>query len=477
MFCGLDLGTTNIKALLADEAGQVVARSSSPVSIRHTPDGGVEQDIDEIWSATLTALNQLGNAEQRSAVRAIGISSQGGAMQITDADGKPVGPVIGWLDGRGGKYDAELTGRLGREWFVQHTGHARSCLCLGQLLRLRNEAPELLAPPNHVGFVGDTIVSRLCGRAAHDATSLSIAWLYNPSLRDADPDVLGLPGVEAEQLPALLPVSESASGLLEDVAQQTRLPGGIPVSPAVHDQYAAAVGCGSVHAGDVMFGAGTAWVLLATTDSLAPPVRNQAFVCTHVVDELYGQMLSMVNGGSAFSWVVETLGLSGKSSGELDAMMAHVPAGCDGLRCVPTLSVGAGAAGGGSLAGVRLSHTGAHVLRAFAEGLACELARHLSFLTAASLSVNRLVMTGGAAASSVTPQIVADMTGLPISCCTETDTSAFGATVIARGLVETERNLATLSEQAAPAGRQHRPGRDRTVYEPMVAEYLARRGD
>ena len=37
MFCGLDLGTTNINALLVDAQGSVVARSSSPVSRAKSP--------------------------------------------------------------------------------------------------------------------------------------------------------------------------------------------------------------------------------------------------------------------------------------------------------------------------------------------------------------------------------------------------------------------------------------------------------
>lgn len=477
MYCGIDLGTTNIKALLVDETGAVVARNGAPVDIRHTADGGVEQDIEAIWSATLEALSGLGSGEQRAAVKAIGISSQGGAMQITDSAGAPLGPVIGWMDGRGARYDADLNDRLGPEWFIQHLGHARSCLCLGQLLRLRSESPELLAKDNRVGFVGDIVVSRLCGRGAHDASSLSIAWLYNPSLGDADPDVLALAGISADQLPTLLGVRESAGGLLPAVAEQIGLPAGVPVSPAVHDQYAAAVGCGSVTVGDVMFGAGTAWVLLANTDRLAPPVRGEAFVCTHVIDGLYGQMLSLVNGGSAFAWAADTLSLADRSSHEIDALLAAAPAGSDGLRCTPTFAVGAGAdTGGAQLTGMHLSHTPGHVLRAVLEGLVCELARTLGFLTVADLPPARLVMTGGATASNVTPQIIADITSLPLVCCGEPDTSAFGAAVIARSLIEADTDLAALSQRAAPAARTIEPGPNAAIYETILTEYLARRG-
>ena len=46
-----------------------------------------------------------------------------------------------------------------------------------------------------IGFVGDVIVGRLCGRRAHDATSLSIALLYNPVLGRADPELLHRLGI------------------------------------------------------------------------------------------------------------------------------------------------------------------------------------------------------------------------------------------------------------------------------------------
>jgi sugar (pentulose or hexulose) kinase len=57
MFCGLDLGTTNIKAMLVDENGRVVARSSCPIALTHTADGGVEQDLDDIrgWAPRSSA--------------------------------------------------------------------------------------------------------------------------------------------------------------------------------------------------------------------------------------------------------------------------------------------------------------------------------------------------------------------------------------------------------------------------------------
>ena len=108
MLLGLDLGTTNVKAIVTQLDGSVVASGSAPIGITHFPDGRVEQDIDDIWSAVLAAISQANRSCDCSKVRAIGVSSQGAAMQIQTPDGRPIGPVISWLDSRGRPHDRGL---------------------------------------------------------------------------------------------------------------------------------------------------------------------------------------------------------------------------------------------------------------------------------------------------------------------------------------------------------------------------------
>lgn len=477
MFLGLDLGTTNVKAILVEKDGGIVGRGSAPIQLFHVEDGGVEQNIEDIFAAVLTAIAQIGSAADLSAVQALGVSSQGGALQILDGAGRPLGRVISWLDARGKPYDEALTREMSTRELARHSGHPQGTMALGQLLRLWEDCPELLAKPHGIGFVGDVIVSRLCGRRAHDATSLSCAVLLNPSTGSADPEMLERAGISEEQLPELISPRESVGGLLKEVAAKTSLPAGIPVSAPVHDQYASALGVGATAPGDMMFGSGTAWVLLAVTERLMPPASDVGFVCRHVVEGLYGQILSMVNGGCTVTWALELLGLSEVRGPQIDDVLEEAPPGAEGLRAWPLLAPKGGAvlASGtaGRLTGLRLGHGRAHVLRAVVEGLAMELARYLRLLTDAGAGVERLVMCGGAAASRVTPQIVADTTGLPVACATESETGALGAAMLARGLLEPQRSLAEISADMTPPLRLLEPGPNAALYQGMFAQYVA----
>ena len=475
LFLGVDLGTTNVKAQIVEADGRIVSYGSAPAKIDYSADGAAEQDIEDIWGATVTAITRAAVGGQGARLRAIGLSSQGGAIQVLDAAERPVGRVIGWQDSRGVPWDLPLTERLGREWFTRHIGFAQSGSVIGQVLRLRAQGG--LPDDFRLGWVGDVVAGRLCGRRAHDATSLSEACLLNPSEGTEDAEVLAILGVRRDRLPALLDAGQPAGGLLPAVARSTGLPSGIPVGPAVHDQYAAAIGCGAVRPGDTMLGAGTTWVLLAVTDRIEAPVGGVALVGRHPVPGLFGQMLSMVNGGCCVAWAARTLNLGDLSVADIDALMEPVPPGSAGVRFLPLLSENGG--GGlppgtaGRLEGLRLGHSSAHIVRALVEGLACELGRYLAMMAKGGVRVERLIMCGKAAASRVTPRIIADTTGLPVDCATLPETSSLGAAILARKLVEPARGLAELADVMKPPMQRVEPGQGREQGARRLEEYLA----
>ncbi|MCK4601209.1 MAG: hypothetical protein KAU28_02005, partial [Phycisphaerae bacterium] len=122
---------------------------------------------------------------------------------------------------------------------------------------------------------------------------------------------------------------------------------------------------------------------------------------------------------------------------------------------------------------LRLSHTPHHIIRATLEGLACELGRYLRMMRRAGVAVRRIVMCGGAASGCATPQIIANITALPVACTTEGPTSALGAAMIARGLLEPEAALAEISGQMKPPVRLVEPDENSEFYHELFEEYVA----
>jgi sugar (pentulose or hexulose) kinase len=139
------------------------------------------------------------------------------------------------------------------------------------------------------------------------------------------------------------------------------------------------------------------------------------------------------------------------------------------------LAAGAASAGaicGGRLTGIGLGHTGPHLVRAVLEGLASELARYLRRCEAGGLTVDRLVLSGSAAGSGITPQIIADLTGHSVRCSTRPAASAFGAAVLARAMIEPQADLGQLASAWAIESRSVQPGPNRDAYATLLTRYL-----
>jgi sugar (pentulose or hexulose) kinase len=205
-------------------------------------------------------------------------------------------------------------------------------------------------------------------------------------------------------------------------------------------------------------------------------VTDDAFVCTHVVNGLFGEILSLVNGGSAVSWALRLTGREHAAAAEIEELMAAVPPGAAGLRCWPFVTPfgASGLAPGtrGRLTGLQLGHAPAHLVRAVVEGLACELNRHLGFLGQAGLAVRILVMGGTVAGSRSTTQILADVTGLPLLCSGAGGGSVHGAAILSRGLLEPERSLADLSREMRPPACRVEPGENQAFYRELFEDHV-----
>ena len=93
----IDEGTTNTKAVLVDDAGQLSAEASRPISIAYPQTAWVEQDAWEIWQASLAAAAGVLEGVPGGRVAALALTNQRESVLAWDrASGRPIGPCITW---------------------------------------------------------------------------------------------------------------------------------------------------------------------------------------------------------------------------------------------------------------------------------------------------------------------------------------------------------------------------------------------
>ena len=102
MDIGIDLGTSEVKAVLIDDAQRVVGQCHAPVAISRPQPLWSEQNPQHWWDSTVAALAQLRaeHPHEYAATRSIGLSGHMHGATLLDANDKVLRPAILWNDGR-----------------------------------------------------------------------------------------------------------------------------------------------------------------------------------------------------------------------------------------------------------------------------------------------------------------------------------------------------------------------------------------
>ena len=439
---GLDVGTTATKAVAFDPAGVAQAEASSGYGLLTPGHGWVEQDPEALWRAVVEVLRAVaGRLGPDDRVRALAQSSQGGTTIPVDAAGAPLGNAISWMDTRAAEQAAAVRAQVGAEFIRTTTGWPlQAALPLQHIGWFRDHRPQLYASARHYLFVNDFIGQRLTGRLCMNPTDAGITQLFSIATGDWDERLLALVGVRRDQLSPVHPAGHLVGPLNAEVATATGLPAGLPVANGAHDQYCAAVGTGVMQPGKVLLSCGTAWVVLAVIDDLEVGLRSGTAVGRHVLDGFWGALRSIGAVGSSLEWLIDNVwGGRAASAGRADlyaainAGAARAAPGAGGLLCYP-LAGGHAASFGpayGGFVGLSLPHTRDDMARAVMEGIALELRWAVSEMRQAGIDVAELRMVGGAARSHIWPQIVADVTAIPVVLPAMSQAASRGAAILA----------------------------------------------
>src|SRR5258706_68478 len=101
LFLGLDLGTSNLKALVMTDTGAIVARGAASYPLLRPRPGWAVQYPGTWWAALVEVLADLrARAVPLERVEAIGLSGQMHGLVLLDSAGNAVGPCQTWADAR-----------------------------------------------------------------------------------------------------------------------------------------------------------------------------------------------------------------------------------------------------------------------------------------------------------------------------------------------------------------------------------------
>lgn len=437
MLIGLDLGTTNCKALALTVDGHITASASSSYSLASPQPGWAAQDVRVVWQGVVKVLRALAPKLDAGQISGLCLSGAMHSLFPVDKEANPLGLAMTWADSRAAAYVAPLRAQTDPHALYQRTGcPLRSTYHPVRLRWWLREAAAVCQEASRFVAIKDWVLYRLTGVWATDLSLASTTGLLNLEQLNWDEEALGLAGVTSEQLLPLVHPTAMVGGLTQAAANETGLPLGLPVIAGASDGGLANLGAGAVSPGQVVVSIGTSG---AIRKIVAYPQFDavERTWCYFLVDGCWFVGGSINNGGLALQWIRERFypELSADLGYEkLLEDVAAVPAGAEGVLVLPYFSGERNPYWNPTVRaviyGLSLEHTRAHVARATLEGVAFCLADVWEALAEQGKGEEPLLLTGAVARLPVWVQIVADVLGISIVPVEVADASALGAAIL-----------------------------------------------
>src|SRR4249919_92199 len=428
---GIDAGTQSLKVVIYDdESGTVLASVNEPLELTSGDDGTREQHPDA-WVEAIKACFGAIDPALRLRVEALAVSGQQHGFVPIGADGEVLAPAKLWCDTSSIAECLEITEAVG--------GAERSIALAGnpilagytasKLPWTRKHRPEVYRQLAKILLPHDYLNFWLTGQAFCEYGDASGTGWFDVRRRQWSPVLLNAIDPHRDLGSCLPPLvaTETMFPMRADRTEALGLSPGVRVAVGGGDNMMAAIGTGCVVPGRLAMSLGTSGTLFAYSDTpVIDPAGGWAAFCSSTGGWL--PLICTMNCTVATETIARLFGFNARDG---DAHILATAPGAGGLTLLPFLSGERTPdlpLGKGVLSGLTANNaSAANFYRAAMEGATFTLKYGYDAFLAAGMKFDRIVLTGGGAASAAWRQMVADVFGLPVEVPREAEGAAFGA--------------------------------------------------
>jgi xylulokinase len=399
---GIDIGTSSVKAVAADDDGNVVARARVPHDFFVPTPLRFEHDAARAWHAgPKDALAALGDI----APRGVAVAAMVPSLTAVGDDGVPVTPGLLYGDERG------------------HTGSSANPAESGELMQFLRWTANQRSDARGYWMAQAVANHALCGEPLVSTTVAATAFpLFDWS--GWDESLVIENGARAEQMPTIV-----VSG--QPVADVRGYEGCVLEAGTI-DAMGEQIVAGADHVGDVLVILGTTLIVWKVVAEMVPDAAPY-FCIPHTAPGGAWMIGGPSNAGGLFlDWVSR---MTSPTDDECEPGGVPVWVPYPRGERVPLHD----STRRGQLVDLDLTHGSAEVRRAAFEASAFVTRR---MIDAAPGTARRIVATGGGTRVKGWVGALADGTGLPVHVCAVPEGGALGAAFLARLAAGLETSMA-----------------------------------
>ncbi|NLA57994.1 MAG: xylulokinase [Firmicutes bacterium] len=444
LYLGIDIGTSSTKSIVIDGMGEVHGFGRAAYDNLNPQTGWVEQDPDVWYQAVVDSVREaLGKVQDSRSIAGIGMTGQMHGLVMLDAELKPLAPAVLWPDLRAADEVQSIKREYGNRLFELIGGPIATGFLLVSFLWMKRNRPDIYSKIHVVLTPKDYIRLRLTGEVAMDPSDACGTGAFLPAVSQWAVDLLEDLGLDPEVFPRIIRSSAVAGMLLSGAADALGLQEGIPVATGCGDLQASAMGIGIINSGQLLVNVGTGGQVFQLLDRYAFDPNGRLHTMLHADGKSWHVMGAILAAGLSMSWIsriMEIQGVNGISS--LFASSADVIACQEDLYFLPYL-VGERTPHmnerlTASFWGLRAEQGKEHLFRAVVEGVAFALRDCYDVLSTLTEKPTVIRAGSGGLKDKYFRQTVADVFGMPVEYTDQSETSSFGAALLAQAGVTGE---------------------------------------
>lgn len=439
---GVDIGTTNLKAVAFTPDGMQVSKVSAPTPTLQPKLDWVEYDPEELWKILAGIIkgliDKLGKSYEPEAISFTGMAET--AIPL-DTDGTPLYPAISWLDRRILSQMRAWGESFKNEDTAQITGLPLSPSAgILRLLWIRDHHPEIYDKTSAWLNLPDFAAFKLCGEKCTEYSLATRMMILDISTSNWSDHILRKLGLSADLFGRLVHSGELIGTVSQIASQATGLPVGLPVCAGGHDHLSAAVGLGVTGYDTVFDSIGTAEAILTCIEKQTP-VSNLSHIGIergqHVLSDMHYVLTGNAFGGGSVDWIKDILYSDAENEIPYDKLIndaEKTPSGSLGAFFLPHLRRGnppnLDPHSRGAFIGLTADHGPGAIARSVFEGLAFEFQQLFDTITDHfSIQPKKIVAAGGGTRNALFMQIKSDISGLPIEVPQVEEATCLGAAI------------------------------------------------
>ena len=434
LYIGIDLGTSAVKLLLMDEAGQIKNVVSREYPLEFPKPGWSQQRPEDWKEAVFSGIRELLCGFDGGQVAGIGAGGQMHGLVVLDENDQVIRPAILWNDGRTAEQVAYLNGEIGMKELSRLTANiAFAGFTAPKLLWMRENEPENFSRIRKIMLPKDYINYILTGVHSTDYSDASGMLLLDVEHKRWSAEMLSICGVREDQMPRLYESYETVGTVRPEVAKALGIPDSCRVCAGAGDNAAAAVGTGVVGRGGCNISLGTSGTVFISSDSFRVDENNALHAFAHA-DGGYHLMGCMLCASSCNKWLMEDIYHTDRYSEEQAAISAD-KLGENHVFFLPYLmgerSPINDVSARGTFIGLTMDTSRADMTQAVLEGVAFAIRDSFEVVKKLGIDVTASKLCGGGAKSPLWKRILANVLTMDLELVASEQGPGMGGAMLA----------------------------------------------